>query len=209
MQNYFEDGLTLLSLACQIDPQARPTPRRPRAPAIHVGSQKSAREFKSLIALAPSARLCIWTVYRHLGDSMKPRSFQKPAAGPRQRLLLFSTWDLSKNGKDTRRRRKVFSKRQSNPDDAEALLKCQLSYSWQTIRRSRGYFSRYVQSAAILGLGLPSSRWSRSNAPDAAGRRPEVFQTCPRNASTGLSYQISRLPDNRATLTPANDTGST
>src|SRR5438445_1624767 len=210
-QNYFEDAMRLLESGLQIAP--KPAHLRAALGESYFMSGKTEKaidEFKSLIALDPSARSYAFMglSYRHLGrfDEAKKYFQEGLKLDPRNGSCLFNMGFIEeRQGNHVAAERFFQQALKSNPDDSEALLEmANLRIAGKKFEEAAVLLRRYVKVSRDPASGYYKLAMVERNLhqTEAAQRDLNVFQTLSKNASTGpYPYQhLFDYLDNRATL---------
>jgi tetratricopeptide (TPR) repeat protein len=216
-QNYFEDAIPLLESGLQIAPK-RADLRAALGESYFMSgkTEKAIDEFKSLIALDPSARSYAFMglSYRHLGrfDEAKKYFQEGLKLDPRNSSCLFNMGYIEERQGNHAAAENFFQQAlKSNPDYSEALLElANLRIANKKFGEAAVLLRRYVKVTRDPASGYYKLAMVERNLhqTEAAQRDLNVFQTLSKNASTGpYPYQhLFDYLDNRATLTPRERT---
>jgi tetratricopeptide (TPR) repeat protein len=210
-QNYFEDAIPLLESGLQIAPKRADLHAALGESYFMSGkTEKAIDEFKSLIALDPSARSYAFMglSYRHLGRFDEARKYFQEGLklDPRNGSCLFNMGYIEERQGNHVAAEGFFQQAlQSNPDDAEALLElANLRIAAKKFEEAAVLLRRYVKVSRDPASGYYKLAMVERNLhqTEAAQRDLNVFQTLSKNASTG-PYPFQHLfdyLDNRASL---------
>ena len=210
-QNYFEDAIPLLESGVQIAPKRADLHAALGESYFMSGkTEKAINEFKSLIALDPSARSYAFMglSYRHLGrfDEAKKYFQEGLKLDPRNGSCLFNMGFIEERQGNHAAAEGYFQQAlKSNPDDAEALLEmANLRIAGKKFEQAAVLLRRYVKVSRDPASGYYKLAMVERNLhqTEAAQRDLNVFRTLSKNASTGpYPYQhLFDYLDNRATL---------
>ena len=211
-QNYFEDAIPLLESGLKIAPQ-RAELRAALGESYFMSGKtdKAIEEFKTLIALEPSARSYTFMglSYRHLGRFDEARKYfdEGLKREPTNAACLFNIGFIDERQGNTASAEERFQQAlRSNPDFSDALLE---------LANLRTKDKKYAAAAELLRRYVNVSRDPSSgyyklamverslHQMDAAERDLKVFQTLSKNSTTG-PYPYQHLFDyleNRSKLT--------
>jgi tetratricopeptide (TPR) repeat protein len=212
-QNYFEDAIPLLESGLKIAPQ-RAELRAALGESYFMSGKtdKAIEEFKTLIALEPSARSYTFMglSYRHLGRFDEARKYfdEGLKREPTNAACLFNIGFIDERQGNTASAEERFQQAlRSNPDFSDALLE---------LANLRTKDKKYAEAAELLRHYVKVSRDPSSgyyklamverslHQMEAAERDLKVFQTLSKNSTTG-PYPYQHLFDyleNRSKLTP-------
>ena len=210
-QNYFEDAIPLLESGVQIAPKRADLHAALGESYFMSGkTEKAIDEFKSLIALDPSARSYAFMglSYRHLGrfDEAKKYFQEGLKLDPHNGSCLFNMGYIEERQGNHDAAERFFQQAlKSNPDDAEALLEmANLRIAGKKFEEAAVLLRRHVRVSRDPASGYYKLAMVERNLhqTEAAQRDLNVFQTLSKNASTGpYPYQhLFDYLDNRATL---------
>jgi tetratricopeptide (TPR) repeat protein len=216
-QNYFEDAIPLLESGLQIAPKRADLHAALGESYFMSGkTEKAIDEFKSLIALDPSARSYAFMglSYRHLGrfDEAKKYFQEGLKLDPRNGSCLFNMGFIEERQGNHAAAESFFQQAlKSNPDDSEALLEmANLRIAGKKFEEAAVLLRRYVKVSRDPASGYYKLAMVERNLhqTEAAQRDLNVFQTLSKNASTGpYPYQhLFDYLDNRATLSARDRT---
>jgi tetratricopeptide (TPR) repeat protein len=216
-QNYFEDAIPLLESGLQIAPKRADLHAALGESYFMSGkTEKAIDEFKSLIALDPSARSYAFMglSYRHLGrfDEAKKYFQEGLKLDPRNGSCLFNMGFIEERQGNHAAAESFFQQAlKSNPDDSEALLEmANLRIAGKKFEEAAVLLRRYVNVSRDPASGYYKLAMVERNLhqTEAAQRDLNVFQTLSKNASTGpYPYQhLFDYLDNRATLSARDRT---
>lgn len=216
-QNYFEDAIPLLESGLQIAPKRADLHAALGESYFMSGkTEKAIDEFKSLLALDPSARSYAFMglSYRHLGrfDEAKKYFQEGLKLDPRNGSCLFNMGFIEERQGNHAAAESFFQQAlKSNPDDSEALLEmANLRIAGKKFEEAAVLLRRYVKVSRDPASGYYKLAMVERNLhqTEAAQRDLNVFQTLSKNASTGpYPYQhLFDYLDNRATLSARDRT---
>jgi tetratricopeptide (TPR) repeat protein len=212
-QNYFEDAIPLLESGLQIAPKRADLHAALGESYFMSGkTEKAIDEFKSLIALDPSARSYAFMglSYRHLGrfDEAKKYFQEGLKLDPSNVSCLFNMGYIEERQGNHAAAETLFQQAlKSKPDYSEALLElANLRIANKKFDEAAVLLRRYVKVTRDPASGYYKLAMVERNLhqTEAAQRDLNVFQTLSKNASTGpYPYQhLFDYLDNRATLSP-------
>src|SRR5258706_7050318 len=212
-QNYFEDAIPLLESGMQIAPKRADLHAALGESYFMSGkTEKAIDEFKSLIALDPSARSYAFMglSYRHLGrfDEAKKYFQEGLKVDPSNVSCLFNMGYIEERQGNHAAAETLFQQAlKSKPDYSEALLElANLRIANKKFDEAAVLLRRYVKVTRDPASGYYKLAMVERNLhqTEAAQRDLNVFQTLSKNASTGpYPYQhLFDYLDNRATLSP-------
>lgn len=210
-QNYFEDAIPLLESGIKIAPQ-RPDLHAALGESYFMSgkAEKAIDEFKTLIALEPSARSYSFMglSYRHLGrfDEALKYFNQGLKLNPHDASCLFNIGFIEERQGNYARADELFQQALgSNPDFSDALLElANLRTRDKKYAEAAGLLRRYVKVSRDAATGYYKlAMVERSLHQTAAAERDlNVFQTLSKNSATGpMPYQhLFDYLDNRSQL---------
>ena len=212
-QNYFEDAIPLLEAGLKIAPQRADLHAALGESYFMSGkAERAIDEFKSLIALDPSARSYAFMglSYRHLGrfdEAMK--YFQEGLKlDPHNASCLFNIGYIEERQGNYARADQLFQQAlRANPDLSEALLElANLRVKDKKFVEASELLRRYVKVSHDPATGYYKlAMVERSLHQTAAAQRDlNVFQTLSKNSTSGpYPYQhLFDYLDNRSQLSP-------
>ena len=212
-QNYFEDAIPLLEAGLKIAPQRADLHAALGESYFMSGkAERAIDEFKSLIALDPSARSYAFMglSYRHLGrfdEAMK--YFQEGLKlDPHNASCLFNIGYIEERQGNYARADELFQRAlRANPDFSEALLElANLRVKDKKFVEASELLRRYVKVSHDPATGYYKlAMVERSLHQTAAAQRDlNVFQTLSKNSTSGpYPYQhLFDYLDNRSQLSP-------
>jgi len=210
-QNYFEDAIPLLESGLQIAPKRADLHAALGESYFMSGkAEKAIDEFKSLIALDPSARSYAFMglSYRHLGrfDEAKKYFQEGLKLDRRNASCLFNMGFIEERQGNHAAAETFFQDAlKSNPDYSEALVElANLRIANKKFEEAVELLRHYVKVSRDPAAGYYKlAMVERSlHQTEAAQRDLNVFQTLSKNSSTGpYPYQhLFDYLDNRATL---------
>jgi len=212
-QNYFEDAIPLLESGLKVDPQRADLHAALGESYFMSGkAEKAIEEFKTLIALDPSARSYAFMglSYRHLGRfDEATKYFQEGLKKDRHNAsCLFNMGYIEERQGNVAGAETYFQEAlRANPDFSEALLElANLRIEKKRFAEAAELLRRFVKVSREPATGyykLAMVERSLHQA-DAAQRDLSVFQTLSKDASTG-PYPYQHLFDylnNRSNLAP-------
>jgi tetratricopeptide (TPR) repeat protein len=210
-QNYFEDAIPLLESGLKIDPQRADLHAALGESYFMSGKpEKAIEEFKTLVALDPSARSYAFMglSYRHLGrfDEAK-KYFQEGLKHDRQNVsCLFNLGYIEERQGNVAGAETLFQETlRANPDFPEALLElANLRIEKKRYAEAAELLRRYVKVSREPATGYYKLAMVERSLHQAAGAQRDlsVFQTLSKDASPGpYPYQhLFDYLDNRANL---------
>jgi tetratricopeptide (TPR) repeat protein len=212
-QNYFEDAIPLLESGIKIAPQRVDLHAALGESFFMAGkADKAADEFKTLIALDPSARSYAFMglSYRHLGRFDEARKYFQLGLkqDPHNATCLFNMGYIEERQGNEAAAETLFQQTlRSNPDFPEALLElANLRISKKKFAEAAELLRRYVKTSRSPSAGYYKLAMVERNLhqTDAAQRDLSVFQTLSKNASPGpYPYQhLFDYLDSRSDLAP-------
>ncbi len=212
-QNYFEDAIPLLESGLKIAPQRADLHAALGESYFMSGKvEKAVDEFKTLIALDPSARSYTFMglSYRHLGrfDEAKKYFQEGLKLSPHDASSLFNLGYIEERQGNYAQAETLFQQAlKSNPDFSDALLElANLRVNEKKFAEAAELLRHYVKVSHDAATGYYKlAMVERSLHQTAAAERDlNVFQTLSKNPATGpFPYQhLFDYLDNRATLSP-------
>lgn len=212
-QDYYEDAIPLLESGLKIAPQRADLHAALGESYFMSGkAEKAIEEFKTLIALEPSARSYTFMglSYRHLGrfDEALKYFNQGLKLDPRNAACLFNVGYIQERQGDYAQADTLFQQAlHSNPDFSEALLElANLRTRDKKYAEAADLLRRYVKVSRDAATGYYKLAMVERNLHQlaAAERDLNVFQTLSKNSSTGPQpYQhLFDYLDNRTKLSP-------
>ncbi len=213
MQNYFEDAIPLLESGLKIAPQRADLHAALGESYFMSGKvEKAVDEFKTLIALDPSARSYTFMglSYRHLGrfDEAKKYFQEGLKLSPHDASSLFNLGYIEERQGNYAQAETLFQQAlKSNPDFSDALLElANLRVNEKKFAEAAELLRHYVKVSRDAATGYYKlAMVERSLHQTAAAERDlNVFQTLSKNPATGpFPYQhLFDYLDNRVTLSP-------
>ena len=210
-QNYFEDAIPLLESGLKIDPQRSDLQAALGESYFMSGkTERAIEEFKTLIALDPSARSYVFMglSYRHLGRFEEARKYFEEGLkrDPHNSSCLFNLGYIEERQGNHARADELFQQTlRANPDFPEALLElANLRTSAKKLEEAAALLRRYVKVSPEPAAGYYKlAMVERSlHQTEAAQRDLSVFQTLSKDAPTGpYPYQhLFEYLDNRSNL---------
>lgn len=193
-QDYYEDAIPLLESGLKIAPQRADLHAALGESYFMSGkAEKAIDEFKTLIALEPSARSYTFMglSYRHLGrfDEALKYFNEGLKLDPHNAACLFNVGYIQERQGNYAQADTLFQKAlQSNPDFSEALLElANLRTRDKKYAEAADLLRRYVKVSRDAAAGYYKlAMVERSlHQTDAAERDLKVFQTLSKNSSTG------------------------
>jgi tetratricopeptide (TPR) repeat protein len=198
-QNYYEDAIPLLESGLKIAPRRADLHAALGESYFMSGkAERAIEEFKTLIALDPSARSYSFMglSYRHLGRFDEAEKYFKEGlkVEPQNASCLFNLGFIEeRQGNDVRAEELFQHALRSNPDFSEALLElANLRVKEKKYAEAAELLRRYVKVSRDAATGYYKlAMVERSLHQTAAAQRDlNVFQTLSKNSSTGpLPYQ--------------------
>jgi tetratricopeptide (TPR) repeat protein len=216
-QNYFEDAIPLLESGLKFAPQ-RADLRAALGESYFMSgkAEKAIEEFKSLIALDPSARSYAFMglSYRHLGQFDEARKYFDAGLkkDPHNASCLFNMGYIEeRQGNHARAEELLQAALRSNPNLSEALLELAgIRINSKRFQEAADLLRRYVKVSREPAAGYYKLAMVERNLhqTEAAQRDLSVFQTLSKNAPAGpYPYQhLFDYVDNRATLSSQDRT---
>jgi tetratricopeptide (TPR) repeat protein len=216
-QNYFEDAIPLLESGLKIAPQRVDLHAALGESYFMSGkTEKAIEEFKSLIALDPSARsyAFLGLSYRHLGQFDEAKKYFEAGLkkDPHNASCLFNMGYIEeRQGNHTRAEELLQAALRSNPNLSEALLElASARIESKRFTEAADFLRRYVKVSHEPAAGYYKLAMVERNLHqmEAAQRDLSVFQTLSKNAPTGpYPYQhLFDYVDNRANLSSQDRT---
>ncbi|MGH9545113.1 MAG: tetratricopeptide repeat protein [Terriglobales bacterium] len=216
-QNYYEDAIPLLEAGLKIAPKRAYLHAALGESYFMSGkAEKAIDEFKSLIALDPSARSYVFMglSYRHLGRFDEARKYfeQGLKLDPHNASCLFNLGYIEgRQGNQAAAERLFQGALRSNPDLSDALLElANLRIADKKFEQAAVLLRRYVKvnrnpAAGYYKLAMVERSLHQM---EAAQRDLSVFQTLSKDASAGpYPYQhLFDYLDNRSSLAPQERT---
>jgi len=210
-QNYFEDAIPLLESGLKIAPQRADLHAALGESYFMAGkTERAIEEFKTLIALDPSARSYVFMglSYRHLGRFDEARKYFQEGLqrDPHNASCLFNLGYIEERQGNHARAEQLFQQAlQANPDFSEALLElANLRIADKKLEDAATLLRRYVKVSREPASGYYKlAMVERSlHQTEAAQRDLNVFQTLSKDVSTGpYPYQhLFEYLDNRSNL---------
>lgn len=202
-QNYFEDAIPLLESGIKLAPQRADLHAALGESYFMSGkTEKAVEEFKTLIALDPSARSYAFMglSYRHLGRFDEARKYFEEGLkqNPHNDSCLFNMGYIEeRQGNDTAAETFFQQALHSNTDYSEALLElANLRITKKKFAEAADLLRHYVKISRSPATGYYKlAMVERSlHQMDAAQRDLSVFQTLSKNASPG-PYPYQHLFD--------------
>jgi tetratricopeptide (TPR) repeat protein len=212
-QNYYEDAIPLLESGIKIAPQ-RPDLHAALGESYFMSGkvEKAIDEFKTLIALEPSARSYTFMglSYRHLGrfDEALKYFNEGLKLNPRDAACLFNVGFIEERQGNSVRADEFFQRAlRSNPDFSEALLElANLRMKDKKYAEAADLLRRYVKVSRDAATGYYKlAMVERALHQTAAAERDlSVFQTLSKNSPSGpMPYQhLFDYLNNRSELSP-------
>ena len=211
IQNYYEDAIPLLESGLKIAPQRVDLHAALGESYFMSGkAEKAIDEFKTLIALDPSARSYTFMglAYRHLGrfDEAMKYFNEGLKLDPRNPSCLFNVGFIEeRQGNDLHAHELFRQALRSNPDFSEALLEsANLLIKDKKYTEAAELLRRYVKVSrdAVTGYYKLAMVERNLHQTAAAQRDLNVFQTLSKNSATGpVPYQhLFDYLDNRSQL---------
>src|SRR5215469_3473358 len=198
-QNYFEDAIPLLESGVKLAPQRADLHAALGESYFMSGKvEKAIEEFKTLIALDPSARSYTFMglAYRHLGRFEEAAKYFKEglALDPHNASCLYNLGFIEERQGNSARADELFQQAlRSNPDFSDALLElANLRVKVKKYAEAAELLRHYVKVGHDVATGYYKLAMAeRSLHQTAAAQRDlSVFQTLSKNASTGpMPYQ--------------------
>jgi tetratricopeptide (TPR) repeat protein len=210
-ENYFEDAIPLLESGLKIAPQRADLHAALGESYFMSGkTEKAIDEFKTLIALDPSARSYAFMglSYRHLGRFEEATKYfnQGLKLDPHNASCLYNLGFIEERQGNSVRADELFQRAlHSNPDFSDALLElANLRVKDKKYAEAAALLRHYVKVGHDVATGYYKlAMVERSlHQTTAAERDLSVFQTLSRNPSTGpMPYQhLFEYLDNRSQL---------
>jgi tetratricopeptide (TPR) repeat protein len=212
-QNYFEDSIPLLESGLKLAPQRSDLHAALGESYFMAGkADKSIEEFRSLVALDPSARsyAFLGLAYRKLGrfDEAQKYFLEGLKLDPHNDSCLFNMGYIEERQGNEAGAEKMFQETlRVNLNYPDALLElANLRIAKKNFTDAAGLLRRYVKSSRNPATGYYKLAMVERNLhqTEAAQRDLSVFQTLAKNASTG-PYPYEHLFDylnNRSDLAP-------
>ncbi|MGB8473390.1 MAG: tetratricopeptide repeat protein [Candidatus Acidiferrum sp.] len=216
-QNYFEDAIPLLESGLKIAPQRADLHAALGESYFMSGKEEKAiAEFKSLVALDPSARsyAFLGLSYRHLGRFDEARKYFEAGLkkDPQNASCLYNMGYIEeRQGNHARAETLLQQALSSDPNLSEAMLElANLRIAKKQFQAAAELLRRYVKvshepSSGYYKLAMVERSLHQM---DAAQRDLSVFQTLSKNAPAGpYPYQhLFDYVDNRANLSSKDRT---
>jgi len=193
-QNYYEDAIPLLESGVKIAPQRADLHAALGESYFMAGkAEKAIEEFKTLIALEPSARSYTFMglSYRHLGRFEEATKYfnEGLTRDPKNVSCLFNLGFIEERQGNYARADELFQQAlHSNPDFSEALLElANLRVKDKKYAEAAELLHRYVKVSPNAATGYYKLAMVERNLHQmtAAHRDLSVFQTLSQNSSTG------------------------
>ena len=211
MQNYYEDAIPLLESGLKIAPQRADLHAALGESYFMSGkAEKAIDEFKTLIALDPSARSYAFMglSYRHLGRFEEATKYfgEGLKLDPHNASCLYNLGFIEERQGNSARADELFQHAlRSNPDFSDALLElANLRVKDKKYAEAAELLRHYVKVGHDVATGYYKlAMVERSLHQTAAAQRDlSVFQTLSKNSSTGpMPYQhLFDYLDNRSQL---------
>jgi tetratricopeptide (TPR) repeat protein len=210
-QNYFEDAIPLLESGVKIAPQRADLHAALGESYFMSGkAEKAIEEFKTLIALAPTASSYAFMglSYRHLGQFDEARKYFEAGLkkDPRNASCLYNMGFIEQRQGNHARAEELFhAALRTNPNLSEALLElANLKIASERLQEAADLLRRYVKISREPASGYYKlAMVERSlHQMDASQRDLSVFQTLSKDAPAGpYPYQhLFDYVDNRTVL---------
>ena len=212
-QNYFEDAIPLLESGLKIAPQRADLYAALGESYFMSGkTEKAIEEFKTLIALDPSARSYAFMglAYRHLGrfDEATKYFNEGLKLDPHNASCLYNLGFIEERQGNSARADELFQQTlKSNPDFSDALLElANLRVKDKKYTEAAELLRHYVRVGHDVATGYYKLAMAERSLhqTSAAERDLSVFQTLSKNSSTGpMPYQhLFEYLDTRSQLSP-------
>jgi len=216
-QNYFEDAIPLLESGLKITPQRADLHAALGESYFMSGkAEKAIDEFKTLIAMDPSARSYAFMglSYRHLGRFEEATKYFSEGLklDPHNASCLYNLGYIEERQGNSARADELFQQALgSNPDFSDALLElANLRMKDKKYAEAAELLRHYVKVGHDVATGYYKLAMAeRSLHQTAAAQRDlSVFQTLSKNSSTGpMPYQhLFDYLNNRSQLSPQDRT---
>jgi tetratricopeptide (TPR) repeat protein len=210
-QNYFEDAIPLLESGLKVAPQRADLHAALGESYFMSGkTEKAIDEFKTLVALDPSARSYTFMglSYRHLGRFEEATKYFNEGLklDPHNAACLYNLGFIEERQGNSARADQLFQQAlRSNPDFSDALLElANLRVKEKQYAQAAELLRHYVKVGHDVATGYYKlAMVERSLHQTAAAQRDlSVFQTLSKNSSTGpMPYQhLFEYLDNRSQL---------